>query len=357
MRLAISLILGALALLPASDQDDARRDAARSAGLRWLSEHQIREGHLAGAWECANPRYQVAVAALAGLALLADGRLPAPNGPGEATDRVLSFILARQDAGGYLGQGDPSGMYIHAIATLFCLSCVGMHADPERDRLVTEACRKALAVISDAQQVARPPSARGGWRYTPGSTQADVSVTSWQLLALHAGRQCGFPIDSTVIEEGLTYLDRAWREGDQGKGFAYDPSVDRKPETGATGAAIFIRTLLRGEADQRSLDAIRWLDTQPPAWGGKQYHGYFYFVSLYLAQARFQIGGETWTTFRSALEDILLRRQSGDGTWPMPGDNVPQLAEAGPAYPTALALLLLSLDRQYLPWAQRLDLP
>ena len=67
----------------------------------------------------------------------------------------------------------------------------------------------------------------------------------------------------------------------------------------------------------------------------------------------FQVGGEAWGEHRAAVEEVLVMHQSGDGSWPSPADDAPQNRLAGPAYPTALAVLILSLDRQYLPVYQR----
>ena len=325
-----------------------------------LVANQIADGPDAGAWPGTQPRHRIAVAALAGLALLADGRLPGAGAEGAPVARALAYVLARQDAAGYFGADDASGMYIHGIATVFALSCLGMQADPAAEGELAARCRRAVQVIVQAQQVAKPANARGGWRYTPHSGESDLSVSSWQLLALHAARQAGLAVDDSAIEEGLEYLERGWLETAAGEGvaaaagFAYRPGVSTQPEPGPTGAALFVRALLRGGADDaRSRQGLAWLERFPAAWGGAHYHGYFWFVSFYLAQGRFQAGGAAWTAAAARLQALLLAHQEGDGRWGLPPDDAPLSAGTGAAYPTAMAVLLLSLDHQFLPIFQR----
>jgi hypothetical protein len=360
MRPLLALCL--LAVLAAAEPppDRERVEAARRAGLAWLVAHQLADGADAGAWPGTHPRQRIAVAALAGLALLADGRLPGEGRDGAAVTRALTYVLSRQDGGGYFGADDASGMYIHAIATVFALSCLGMQADAAAEAALAERCRRAVQVIVLAQQVTKPALARGGWRYTPITSESDVSVSSWQLVALHAARQCGLALDPAVIEEGLEFVERAWAEVpasegvEAAAGFTYRPGVSKHPEPGPTGAALFVRALLRGGSDdERARRGLAFLDRFPTAWGGAHYHGYFWFVSFYLAQGRFQAGGEAWRDAAARLQTLLLRHQEGDGRWGLPPDHAPQIEGAGPAYPTAMAVLLLSLDSQFLPIFQR----
>jgi len=55
--------------------------------------------------------------------------------------------------------------------------------------------------------------------------------------------------------------------------------------------------------------------------------------------------GNDWTRYWAAAEPILLRRQWADGVWPQ--------GEAGPAYGTAMALIILQIPNNDLPILQR----
>lgn len=360
---AVALAMG-LGTLPRAARADVptveprRLDAARKGGIRWLLDNQIREGADAGSWACERAAYRPAVASLAGLALLANGYLPGEGEAGAAVSRTLGYVMRSADGRGYLGQGDRSGMYIHAICSLYALSCFGMQPDTELEPRLAEWCRRSLDVIVEAQAVRRNAAARGGWRYTPDTTESDVSVTSWQLMVLHAARQCGFEVDASVIEEGLAYVDRGYRPedpevADGPAAYLYRPGVSLEPEPAVTGVALLIRSIYGPTPMQKQVAAVRYLADHAPAWGGRQYGGYFYFSLFYMTQGMFHAGEGEWPAYRDAVYNVLVEHQSGDGRWPFPPDNAPQSRLTGDAYPTAMAVLLLSLEQQYLPMYQR----
>lgn len=330
--------------------------AARAvdAGLRRLAGTQLAEGPQAGSWDCPRPEYRPATAALAGLTFLANGSTPAEGPYATEVMRTLRYLLPRMAADGYVGQGDPSGMYIHAIALQFAVGCVGMTGDDALEAELARWCERAIAVIERAQGVRRDPTARGGWRYSPTSNESDLSVTSWQLLSLHAARQCGFDVREEVIADALAFIRSAYLPLDGGKaGYVYRPGISREPEPSVTGVALCIRAILDRPDDAQTAATLAYLEAFPPSWGGDQYKQFYFLASFYLAQGMFQVGGPAWERHRAAVEEVLVTHQSGDGGWPFPADNAPQTRLAGPAYATALSILVLSLDRQYLPVYQR----
>lgn len=335
--------------------DPARVQAAVAGGLKWLADHQIKEGPDAGSWpQCGD--YPTAVASLSGLALLANGHMPNRGAYSNEVARALVYVKASMTRDGYLGARGNS-MYVHAICTLFGLSCLGTSQDPKDDRELAEWCRRSLKVIVAAQDVRKIEGEQGGWKYDPSDNRSDLSVTSWQMLALHAARQCGYPIDPACLERGLRYMESGRKDIGNGlSGFLYQPGprgAGKEPEPGVSGAAVFIKSLVDPDADIGS--ACAYLRQFSPAWGGPQYAGYFYFVSFYLAQGMLQQGGEAWAAYSGALQKVLLEHQDGDGHWFFPEDNhrIESDAGVGPAYATAMAVLMLSLEKQYLPLYQR----
>ncbi|MFO7872001.1 MAG: hypothetical protein R6V03_11305 [Kiritimatiellia bacterium] len=356
MRLGLSVFLAAGSVAVGEEKRDA--ESAIRAGLKWLADNQVTRGTEAGSWPCERPQYRPAVASLAGLAFLANGYFPRDGRYGEVLDRSMEYVRASMTPDGYLGQGDRSGMYIHAICSLFGFSYLGTSGDPETERGLADWCRESLRVIADAHAVRRPSVARGGWRYTPYTSESDVSVTSWQLLVLHSARQCGYSVDAGMLHSGLAYVNSAFRDPKEDErkansGFLYRPGVSREPEPAVSGVAVFIKSLLEGEQDDKTRKTLDYLKRFPPSWGGEQYSGYFYFTLFYMSQGMFQVGGETWSEFADASHQILIEHQGGDGKWPFPPDNTPQSRLTGEAYPTAMAVLVLSLEKQYLPMYQR----
>jgi len=331
--------------------DEQRVAASIEGGLRWLAKNQIKEGPEAGSWPSA--RYPTAAAGFAGLALLANGHLPGEGEYGEVVTRTMRYVQASMTPDGYLGARGNS-MYIHAICTLFGLSYLGMCEKPDEEKELAEWCRRSVDLIIEAQTVKKRSWEQGGWRYSPYSDDSDLSVTSWQLLALHAARQCGYEIDDAVFEAGLKYLNSGFVETEQGEaGFVYRPGISKRPEPGVTGAALLVKSILEAEPDEKREKSLTFLRQFPPSWGGSQYKGYFFFGTFYMGQGMFQISDEEWAQFAPAIQRVLLEHQEGDGHWGFPPDNKVQSRLAGEAYATSMAVLILSLEKQYLPMYQR----
>ena len=57
----------------------------------------------------------------------------------------------------------------------------------------------------------------------------------------------------------------------------------------------------------------------------------------------------TWSKYRKATFDHLMRHQNADGSWSSSG----QWGSVGPIYSTAIALTILQLDNAMLPIYQR----
>ncbi len=226
---------------------------------------------------------------------------------------------------------------------------------------LAEWCRRAVHVILEAQKVRRQAVEQEGWRYRPEDAGSDISVTCWQLLVLHTARQCGYDIDPLALESGITYVNRAFRdlpataERAATSGFLYRQGVDRDLDIdrSATGLAVAIKYLLESEDDGKINRVLSFLASAQTSWGGTQYNGFFFFSSFHMGQGMFQIGEGIWEKWRDEMQRLLLAHQNGDGSWPFPAGEKPQSEAAGPAYATALAVLILSLEKQYQPLYQR----
>src|SRR5262245_46075157 len=82
-----------------------------------------------------------------------------------------------------------------------------------------------------------------------------------------------------------------------------------------------------------------------PRWNS---HHFFYGI-YYGSQATFQLGGNYWSTYRSALHHVLLGNQGGNGSWVGIGYE----ANYGPNYCTSMAVLALTVEYRFLPIYQR----
>jgi len=341
-----------------------RVQSAIEGGLSWLAEQQKENG----SWP--TNKYPNATTGLAGLAFLANGHLPGDEKYGKVVRKAMDFVKQGMKPNGYLGKrGRGNTMYAHAISTLFGLSYLGMAGEEEYDRELAKWNRRSINLILSAQKVPKTKGEQGGWRYDPRSSESDLSVTSWQLLTLHAARQCGYKNFSNgnlqrAFRRGLEFMNGAFRvktvqkneETDATEkriGYVYRPGVSKTPELGVTGAAVFIKRILEKELDSNARRSMKLLRNHTPSWGGTQYKGYFFLGTFYIEQGLFQVGGDAWRSFKPEIQKLLLEHQQGDGHWGFPPDNKKESRRAGPAYPSALAVLILSLDKQYLPMYQR----
>ena len=336
----------------AAPPDERQIRNAVQQGLAYLAKTQIKDGPDAGSWPAVH--FRRAGASFAGLAFLANGHRPGVGEYGVVIDRALRYVLKGMDANGFIGEQYESGMYLHAIATMFALSCLGEMDDPQRGAEVADACRKSVALMIKAQKVRKAPEAQGGWRYTPTSAESDVSVSACVLQTLYAARLCGFDVPDEVFSDGLRYINSAYMDHPQeGAGYLYRPGISLAPDLAVSGIALYIKYLLERQKDEPGEKTFAAIRKYPPLWSGRPYMGYFYIGAFYLMLGNFQIGDSAWDEFFGPLARMLLVNQHEDGHWPLPPDSAPQNLAIGPVYSTAMGVLMLSQSRQYLPIYQR----
>ncbi len=87
---------------------------------------------------------------------------------------------------------------------------LGMGATPEQNERIHESLQKAIQLILDAQSVPKSSMLAGGWRYTPSSPDADLSVSVWQLMALRSAKNDGLDVPAKAIEKAFEYLGNSY---------------------------------------------------------------------------------------------------------------------------------------------------
>jgi hypothetical protein len=285
------------------------------------------------------------IVGLAALAFLAAGNEPGRGTYGDNLDRAIAFLL-RQDENGLIVTQDTSHgpMYEHGIATLLLGEVLGMvPSDRPGFERIWRTHRNAVNLILRAQNVPRDPTDAGGWRYNPTSTDADLSVTGWQVLALRSAENAGLAVPRKNIDEAVRYVKRCAASSG---GFGYMPGGD--PNLARTGTGILTLELCGEFQSPEALRGGAWLLKNPLEWKGP----FFYYSAYYSTQAAYQLGGEHWEKWRPLSEGLLLEHQSADGSWPPPPSETHE-RQAGPVYTTALAVLSLTVEYRYLPIYQR----
>lgn len=324
---------------------------AINGSLEWLSRQQ----HQDGGFGTGQFNGNVAVTSLAGLAFMGAGYQPGRGRFGEHVTRAVRYILRCEDQNqrGFINNrqaGLHGPMYGHGFATLFLAEVYGMvNEEPLRTQL-RGTLGRAISLIIRAQ------NHEGGWRYTPTSNDADLSVTVCQIMALRAARNAGIAVPAQTANKCTDYVKRC--QDDRSGGFRY--------QAGFGGGAGFARTAAGvvalnsagvylesprdkgAESVQRGLD---YLNKFRPGSGGGGVFGnpevqmHYYYGHYYAVQAMWTAGGEYWRRWYPAIRDELLQSRRQDGSWQQ-GLNCSN-------YCTAMALIILQVPNNYLPILQR----
>ena len=351
IRLFLLLIVSLESTLSAQEQSGASDvDLPIQKAVRFLLSQQQKNGSIADRGN------ENAMTSLAIMALAAVGHQPSdPTPEGTAMKKGLQFVLGnnRQDSTGYFGASDSSRMYGHGIVALMLSEMIGMGGDEKTDEAIHEACQKAIQVIVKSQQVSKPVYARGGWRYTPQSTDSDLSVSVWQLMALRSAKNDGLEVPSSTIDEAIAYLARSFTSPVDANGiprqakngFSYEANNDSPTFT--MSAAGLLAMQVCGQYDSPLvIGATEWLRDHPPKWGER----FVLYGVYYYAQGMHQRGGEISEEARKLVLAELLPHQAADGSWQ---SSSGEETNAGKVYCTALAILSLSVKFHYLPIYQR----
>jgi len=298
-------------------------------GLAFLVKHQNRDGSFGvGAKD---PDAHVGVTALAGLALLAGGHLPDEKGDlGTATRRAIEAIAAATDATTGLvvtERTKSQPMYSHAFATLFLAEAYGMTGDAD----LGPPLRRAVDLIVASQ------NPEGGWRYYPGSKDADLSVTACQATALRAARNAGVAVPYETIERAAAYVIACFDPGE--RAFRYQAARGHA-SFHLTAAAI---TALHGlgYGSRPEIEAAFPTIGQSFPGGPKKIAGHFLYGQYYALQAAHFRDRETFAPWYSRVRDKILAEQRADGAIDEPA--------IGDLFGTAMGLIVLELPYHFLP--------
>ena len=329
-------------------------EGAISRGLSYLAR-QGRNGSFGvhGAY-----RGNVAMSSMAGMAFMAGGHQPGRGRYGKIVTQCLRYVMGLSRRwgrfNGYLynpAVGMHGPMYGHGFGALFLGESYGM---VHEKRLRAE-LRQKLTLAIDL--IVRSQNREGGWRYRPSSTDADISVTNCQIMALRSARNAGFAVPSKVVDRCVEYVKRCQdradgsfkyqtrRRGHFGQPFA---------RTAAGVCALYSAGIYKGPEVESGL---RYLKNNYPTANGGRFGGlrlrggrenmqYFY-GHYYAAQAmwtRGDDGGRYWSDWFPRIREELLKKQNPDGSLTYQIDT---------HYATAMACVILQIPNNYLPILQK----
>jgi len=299
-------------------------------GLNWLADQQAEDGGYGGSPYSGQDSHHSGITALAGLAFMQSGSLPGRGKHGKQVQRCLDFVLESCQESGLIASDSSHGpMYGHGFATLFLGEIYGMTGDEQ----VKEKLIKAVHLIERTQ------NPEGGWRYMPVPYDADISVTICQIMALRAARDAGVKVEKSVIDQAVKYV-RSCQNPDGG--FCYQADMHGAgsgyARSAAGVAALYYAGIFAGDDLERGL---HYLARYTPGSGEQAAEGMYFYGNYYAVQAMFLAGGSYWKEFYPAIRDQLIERQDkAAGNWN---------GEAGDAYATSMALIILQMPNRYLP--------
>lgn len=304
-------------------------EAAVRKGLQFLASRVQPDGH----WNSAQYNADAAVTGLAVLAFLSAGHQPGRGKFGTFLSHSADWLAESVQRNGLVFRGGSAGppMYGHGFATLALAELYGMS---RRDDL-----RKKLA---DATKlITQTQNAEGGWRYQPQATDADISVTVVQLVALRAAANAGISVPRETVLRAVGYIKRCQNNSDGG--FSYQIS-NRSSGPARTGAAVLCLYLC-GEGDAKECkNGVSYLIQHPLDKYEWAYREYQFYSLYYCTQAFYQVGGKPWKDWYVAVRERLIGSQAKDGHW---SDN------PGDEYATAMGVLCLQVPAGLLPIYQK----
>lgn len=310
-------------------------DAAVARGFSTLASMQQKEG----CWGGMRFERNVAITSLACLAFLADGNLPDRGPYARNVERGLEFVLNSVAETGLIAEDTSHGpMYGHGFATLFVGEVYGMTAGGPN---TAQSARTYEALVKACRLIVETQNDEGGWRYNPVPNDADISVTICQIMGLRSARNAGIEVPKATIDRAVEYV-RACQNPDGGFRYQMMQGGSAWPRSAAGVASLYYAGIYTDDAIDRGLRYL--MDTAKPGRGVPLGSHYFY-GHYYAVQTMYLAGGDNWATWWPAIRDELISMQNADGTW----DD----SYAGPAYGTAMALIILQMPKRYLPIFQK----
>jgi hypothetical protein len=311
--------------------------AAIDRGLEYLARTQSRDGawREAGQWG----QYPVAMTALAGLALLANGNTATEGKYAPNVSRAANFVLSSARSDGLISrvEEESRSMYGHGFSMLFLGQLHGMEDDRLRQERIAGVLERAVTLT------ARSQSRAGGWLYTPDANGDEGSVTITQLQGLRACRNAGIAVPKDVIDGALKYLENSALP-DGGIAYRADRRGDSRPPITAAAVACWYNA---GQYENPlALKALDYIKRRIGRGGSRSgVWGHYYYAHLYMSQVMWLTSVEEWEWYFPTMRDWLLREQTTEGSWE--GDGV------GRVYGTAIATIILQMPYGYLPILQR----
>jgi len=322
-----------------------KTEKAVAAALNWLVRHQLPDG----SWSidgyrvaCKDPsclglgrtKAPSAATALALLPMLGAGYSPRTRGPYQkAIQAGLAWMIRNEKANGDLRAGNT--MYSHGLATLALCEAFALSAN---DRTLEQAAQQAVNFIQAAQHPG------GGWRYAPGE-DGDLSVVSWQVMALITARWANLRVDQGSVTRAIRYVESCAKTPAKGV-FGYRPETG--PTASMTAAGLLCSQHLgMARDDPAMVEGLAFLTKELAVDNSRSFYQWYY-----CTYALRNVPGAEWEQWNKQISGLLVAAQETShcaaGSW----DPLQPAKEAygeygGRHYTTAFGALILESYYRY----------
>ncbi|WP_068132722.1 prenyltransferase/squalene oxidase repeat-containing protein [Roseimaritima ulvae] len=319
----------------AAGNRDPRWTDATNKGLNWLSKNQSSRGQ----WN--TQVYPTAMAALAGTALIASGSTTTQGPYAREIGRAADYIISKSRQNGLIGdpQTDSRYTYGHGFSMLFLSQVLGEEGLIDRREELVEVLTKAVEFSGNAQTPA------GGWGYVSareGSNFDEGSTTITQVQGLRGCRNAGIPVPAEIIDRAKEYIYTC-KNADGGISYSSRQTGSSRPAITAAALAALYNA---GDYDSEHVpDMLKYAkDNLHNINDAARAFGHWHYTYLYYSQVVYRQGDDLWNDFRDKLYNRIVGEQKPDGYWE---------GQIHPVYVTACNLIMLQLDRGFLPIYQR----
>ena len=331
---------------------NAASEKAVAMGLKWLAEHQARNGgwtfahSLVCRGQCKDDgRYLTATNAATAMALLpflGAGQTHLEGEYQQTVRRGLEFLIRKMKVssgahpmGSWLEDGGT--MYSHGLAAITVCEAYAMTLDPD----LLQPAQLSLNFIVDAQD-----PRGGGWRYAP-KQPGDTSVVGWQLMALKSGAMGNLVVPQRTFRLANSFLESV--SMNQGAFFGYDrPTAKIEGRLATTSVGLLCRMYLGvGKDDPGIVEGVKFMSARGPNLSDLYY-------TYYATQVLRHYGGAEWDRWNVKLRDDLIKAQvtqgHAAGSWltHVSGRGGHQ-DKGGRLYCTSLATMILEVYYRHMP--------
>ena len=308
-------------------------DKSVQQALDWLVGRQSRLGH----WP--HDTYPVAIAALAGTALICSGSTTTQGPYAKNIRRTVDYLLSKFRKNGLIGdpKRDNRYTYGHGFSMLFLSQILGEEEDIDRREDLTRVLERAVNFSVQAQTKA------GGWGYVSGkeSNFDEGSTTITQVQGLRGCRNAGIVVPKKAIEDAKQYIYKCQNKDG---GISYSSTSlgnSREAITAAALAALYNA----GDYDSKYVPTMWEYCRKRMHNPNRVSFGHWHYTYLYYTQVVYRQGPNVWRPYRDRLYKKLMGEQDESGGWTQ--------GNIGPEYVTACNLIMMQMDNGYLPIYQR----